>query len=135
MKFNDFMNEEQINEFSDSVVSSDLSEFGRREISEVVDLLSAMLKQGLPDDFADDGVTPAMNKKSGYVFLTNEDFEVAMLNGRKLESWYNTPYEGHEGFFDDLAEMYDTMHPEDQAYLMDIAEMLGREDELPIDEA
>jgi hypothetical protein len=64
-------------------------------------LLTARNKQGLPDDFYNNEVTPMMNMISGNVFLTNSDYQVAMMNGDKLESWYSCPNCGHEGFAED----------------------------------
>ncbi len=84
------------------VVTSDFSKFGYRERKMAADLLQASVTQGFPDDFYDSGVTINMNMNSGYVFLSNEDYQVAMMNGDKLESWYNCPYCGHEGFKDEM---------------------------------
>jgi|SRR5947209_878915 len=114
----------------EQIVTDNLADFGMREIRMLRDLLNAWLEQGLPEDFQSDTVRPAMNRNSGYVFLTNDDYEVAMLNGDKLESFYNSPYEGKEGFFDDLVDECAEMHPEDQRWLREIAKALGREDAL-----
>jgi hypothetical protein len=113
--------------------TTNLADFGFRQLKIVRDLLSAMLEQGLPDDFEKDGVVPMMNMNSGNVFLTNSEYQVAMLNGDKLESFYNSPYEGKEGFFDDLLNEYADMHHKDQVWFKDLAESLGRTDELPED--
>ena len=113
------------------IVTENLADFGMREIKMLRDLLNAWLGHGLPDDFQNEGVRPAMNRHSGYVFLTNDEYEVAMLSGEKLESFYSSPYEGKEGFFEDLLDEYGDMHPEDRRWLHDIATNLGREDALP----
>ena len=105
--------------------TSDLSKFGARERSMLADLLRAWNNQGLPNDFEDTDVTPVLNMNSGYVFLTNDDYQVAMLNGGNLESFYSTPYDGHEGFWEDLQREYPNMGDEDQEYMRDIAD--GRE--------
>jgi hypothetical protein len=61
------------------------------------------------------------NPNSGNVFFTNSDYQVAMMNGDKLESFYVTPYEGHEGFKDELRNLdLETLHIEDLEYLRDI---------------
>lgn len=101
--------------------TEDLGRFGFREIKMLRDILNAWVDGGLPDDFSYDNVRPAMNSHSGYVFLVNDDYQVAMMNGDKLESFYTTPYEGREGFWDELAEQYGDMHREDQRYMRDIA--------------
>lgn len=107
-----------------------LAEFGIRELTEVRNLLDAMINHGLPDQFYNDGVHPMFNKISGAVFLTNSDYDVCMVVDGKLEMWYSSPYEGKEGFFGDLLEEYPDMHPEDQEWFNHIARNAGRFDEL-----
>lgn len=103
------------------MTTTDLSKFGYRELDMAGDLLKA-IKNGLPDDFDDDGITVMMNQDSGDVFLTNSDYQVAMVgDDGNLYSWYYTPYEGLEGSFEDLAEQYNDMTAEDQEYMRDIA--------------
>ena len=111
--------------------TENFADFGIRERRILADILDAWNKNGLPDDFSDDNVRPAMNMNSGFVFLVNDDCQVAMMNGDKLESFYSTPYEGREGFFDDLIDEYADMHREDQEYMRDVARALYREDEIP----
>ena len=39
----------------------------------------------------------------------------------RLERWFFTPYEGHEGFADDLAELdRDELHIDDVDYLIEV---------------
>lgn len=82
--------------------TTDLSKFGNTELEEVETLLHAKRTQGLPEDFNNDGIVPMFNMNSGYVFLTNNDCQVAMMNGDKLESFYSCPECGHEGFKEDM---------------------------------
>ena len=82
--------------------TTDLSKFGLREIEELRDILTVWLDKGLPEDFDYCEVIPMFNMDSGNVFLTNEDYEVCMLNGNKLESFYTCPECGTEGFADDI---------------------------------
>jgi hypothetical protein len=114
--------------------TTNLADFGYREIKMARDLLDAYINNGLPEDFDDSGVTVMMNRDSGNVFLTNEEFQVAMESDGKLYSFYNSPYEGKEGSFEDLLAEYPNMHPEDQEWFDMLAGALGREDELPADE-
>jgi len=98
----------------DSITTTDLSQFGSRELAEAGRLLTAITEQGLPDDFWDDGITVMFNTSSGYVFLTNSDYQVAMFNedkplvaggvitGFELESFYSCPNCGEEGFADEI---------------------------------
>tara|TARA_E500000318_G_scaffold111024_1_gene128154 strand:- start:4533 stop:4874 length:342 start_codon:yes stop_codon:yes gene_type:complete len=89
--------------------TEDLGDFGYRELKELRDLLDQYIENGLPDDFDSDGLKPAFNMNSGNVFFTNDEYQVAMINPNtgKLESFYTLPYNGDEGFADDLKEMYD----------------------------
>lgn len=107
------------------ITTTDLAKFGYREKAMALSLLQAMFDQGLPNDFNDDEVTIMMNTNSGNVFLTNSDYQVAMLNGDKLESFYNTPYEGREGFYADLMSEYKDMHREDKIFMRDVKKARG----------
>ena len=116
--------------------TEDLSDFGFREQEEAKDLFQAWGESGLPIDFENNGVKIAFNMNSGYVFLTNSEYQVAMCetndNGKlELFSFYSSPYEGKEGSFDELLEEYKDMHPEDQEWFQDIANNINRSDELP----
>lgn len=83
-----------------NITTTNLADFGTREIDLLIDLLQTWRDQGLPDDFNDQEVVPMLNKNSGHVFLTNDDYQVAMLNGDKLESWYSCANCGQEGFYE-----------------------------------
>jgi hypothetical protein len=55
-----------------------------------------------------------------------------MMNGDNLEGFYHSPYEGHEGFFEELIELWDEdWHKEDSEWLYDLAKDLNEIDELP----
>lgn len=95
--------------------TTNLADFGTRELMIVRDLISLMM-EGLPEDFCNNEVVPMFNQNSGYVFLTNSEFQVAMINGDVLESFYCSPYEGLEGFYDDLKEQYEDMHEDDKEW-------------------
>jgi len=101
--------------------TENLADFGYRELDEAGKLLSG-IKNGLPDDFYDQGIKVGFNMNSGYVFLTNDDYQVAMYDdeSEKLYSFYTTPYEGREGSYEELLQEYDDMHPEDQEFINDI---------------
>lgn len=86
------------------ITTTDLSKFGWREWHLARQLLDAMIDKGLPNDFENDGVHLMFNMNSGHVFLTNSEFQVAMMNGDKLESFYTCPECGHEGFADEIRE-------------------------------
>ena len=98
------------------------------ERKEVLAIMQAWDKDGLPDSFYDEGVRFAFNKNSGYVFLVNDEYQVLMMNGDKLELYYSSPYEGREGFINDLFDEYmsdtDAWHIEDAEWLLDIRDNL-----------
>ena len=78
-----------------------------RERKLVLEIMQAWDKDGLPDNFYDKGVKFAFNRNSGCVFLVNDDYNCCMMNGDKLEEYYNSPYDGHEGFLDELLDSVD----------------------------
>lgn len=98
------------------------------ERKEVLAIMQAWDKNGLPDNFYDEGVKFAFNRNSGYVFLVNDDYQVCMMNGDVLEEFYTSPYDGHEGFINDLLESYndglDSWHEDDIEWLLDIKSSL-----------
>ena len=94
--------------------TTDLARFGARERAMLEDLLKAWREQGLPDDFYEDEVNVMFNMNSGNVFLTNSEYQVAMLADDKLESFYSCPECGHEGF---KADMKHKGNKECKAYL------------------
>lgn len=86
------------------VTTTDFSKFGHRERKLAQILLTEWNENGLPEDFEGDEVTIMLNLNSGNVFLTNSEFQVAMMNGDKLESFYTDFETGEEGFKDELSE-------------------------------
>lgn len=80
----------------------DLMDFGRRELQLAGNLLRLFrtskdrtLKLGTK-------VTPELNPDSGYVFLIDDNFNIAMVNGDYLEDWLLCPTCAHEGFVSDF---------------------------------
>ena len=82
------------------VVTADLSNFGRRELRRAVELLEALTT--IEPEFLGDGLTLNFNMDSGNVFLSDEDYNVGMMNRNKLEQWFTCPYCGHEGFIHEM---------------------------------
>lgn len=112
--------------------TTNLSDFGYRELDIAADLLRALADGNLPDDFYDDGVQLMMNTDSGNVFLTNSDYQVAMLNDdNELESWYYLSYGGNEGFASDLYEQFKDGYIDEEDYeeLYNILDTNGLDDE------
>lgn len=82
----------------EDVLTSDLSKFGYTEWVAVRDILNALLEHGVPDGFYNDGITPMLNTESRYVFLTNSEYQVCMVNNEKLEMVLCCSNCGVEGF-------------------------------------
>jgi hypothetical protein len=118
---------------SNEITTTNLADFGWRERKMAAELLTASCEQGFPEDFEDDGLVIMMNRNSGNVFFTNSEYQVAMMNGDKLESFYTTPYHGYEGFADELLEMYeqdgDSWNEEDVQYLRDLGILPDEEEQ------
>ncbi|WP_375207525.1 hypothetical protein [Hyphococcus sp.] len=82
------------------IVTTDLSRFGYRELKMAASLLAAYCES--PPDFLGDGVTVMFNTRSGCVFLTDEDFNVGMMNGDRLEQFHTCFECGAEGFAEEI---------------------------------
>jgi len=111
---------------TDAVVTSDLSKFTQYELRLLEALLAAWREQGLPIDFHNENVTPVMNTETRDVFLTNADYQTAMLNRDTgtLETWYECPECEHEGFWEEF--LHDDT-PECDAFCRHLEEQrLGR---------
>ncbi len=87
------------------ITTTDLADFGWRELKMAAELLNALTEQGTPDDFDSERIQIMMNRNSGCVFLTNVEYQVAMMNGNHLETWYTDFEDGTEGFKEDLPEL------------------------------
>jgi hypothetical protein len=79
-----------------------LENFGKREIDLAIKLLEQYKKE-IPDNWNDKDVYLDLNLNSGKVFLANSDCQTMLLrDDGKLGLWLTTPYDGKEGFIDDL---------------------------------
>lgn len=115
------------------MTTTNLAEFGYREIGIAGKILTAYAdrKDACPY-FTGEGVQLVMNKNSGNVFLADDNYNVLMMNGSKLEGFYITPYEGHEGFLEDLlSDWSEDWNNEDSEFLARLAKDWNREEELP----
>lgn len=80
----------------------DLMDFGIRELRLAARLLSLLKTAQDRTMRLGETVTPEFNPDSGYVFLIDSNFNVAMVNGDTLEDWLMCPQCGVEGFASDL---------------------------------
>jgi hypothetical protein len=86
----------------DDPVTTDLARFGQRELSMARDLLVAYCDPARNRaELLGDGVRIALNMHSGYVFLTDEDCNVANVEGDMLEDFLVCGYCGHEAIRSD----------------------------------
>lgn len=79
--------------------TNDLTQFGKIELETAGELLIAYARE--QPNFLGDGVQVWFNTSSGNVFLSDEDYNVAMFNNNKLEQFFNCSNCGNEGFADD----------------------------------
>lgn len=77
-------------------------DFGLRELRLAAQLLSILKTNQDRTLRLGEKVTPEFNPDSGFVFLIDEDFNVAMINGETLEDWLMCPECGSEGFVSEL---------------------------------
>jgi hypothetical protein len=97
-----------------------------REQEEALDLFNA-LKEGKLTTLAENCFDRSscdvyFNPNSGYVFLADEDYNTVMIDDEgELDLFINTPYNGCEGFFDDLMNEYEEMNNEDKEYMQSMA--------------
>jgi hypothetical protein len=63
-------------------------------------------------------ITVSFNTDSGNVFLSDDNYDVAMLHRGHIERFYNCPYCGHEGFLEDM--VHDPQDDDCVQYMRDI---------------
>jgi hypothetical protein len=83
------------------VTTTNIADFGWTERQELIRLLTIWQEKGLPEGFDTDNVHVMFNKNSGKVFLTNDEYQAAMMNGDGMEIWHSCFNCGHEGFEED----------------------------------
>lgn len=81
-----------------------LEEFGYAEREEAGRLLSALGTSKDNTEFLGDGVAVEFNPYSGNVFLVDEDYNVAMMDGDYLEDFHTCPNCGGEGIAPEFRE-------------------------------
>jgi hypothetical protein len=86
------------------IVTEDLADFGIKELHEAGELLRMLKTDEDSTQRLGDGVKIFFNRDSGNVFLSDADYNVAMVNQATgvLEDFYSCPECGHEGFLDEM---------------------------------
>jgi hypothetical protein len=76
-----------------------------------------------------DPVTVGFNANSGFVFLINDNQDVAMINDGNLEPHLSTPHEGLDGFLADILckNSAGRLAVDDVQYLKEWAGRLGKQ--------
>lgn len=90
-------------------VLSTLDGFGYRELAQAVSLLTAYAEAiYLPSAWCNRMVVLDFNPYSGMVYLTNDEYQVLVLDDEtsELALWYSTPYNGYEGILLDLCQQW-----------------------------
>ena len=86
------------------IVTTDLSKYGYTELIEAAELLKAYSERNAK--FLGDGLTLNFNMNSGYVFLSDEDYNVGLLtDDGKLEQFFSCSNCGFEGFKEDFIDI------------------------------
>ena len=78
------------------------TDISKMDLSEVTPMLTAYQEENTTRAFKamwiDDGTIPTLNQESGYCFLTNEEYQVAMNYDGKLSMFISCPECGREDF-------------------------------------
>jgi|GEM_PF-2511015 len=93
--------------------TTDLSNFGYRELKLSSKLLTAyQSSKDLTKQFEYEGVHIMFNRHSGYVFLTNSDYQVAILDDEDNLVDFLTCFEcGTEGTYEDIKQETENINP------------------------
>ena len=78
------------------------TDISKMDLSEVTEMLTAYQNETTTPAFKamwyDDETIPTLNQESGYTFLTNSDYQVAMMNEGKLSMFINCRECGREEY-------------------------------------
>ena len=85
-----------------NLVTSDLADFGQRELELGFELLKAY-SESRPD-YLGENTMLKFNTQSGNVFLSDEDNNIGMMDGQELKRWAVCCMCGREGFADERDE-------------------------------
>lgn len=87
----------------DEIVTTDLGKFSNLELAEVIDIITCMMADGIPREFDMSEVSINFSRNSGFVFVSNSELQVMMLNDDGgLEMFYSCPECGLEGFHGEI---------------------------------
>ena len=103
--------------------NNELSLLGYRECGMFAQLLEAWSDQNLSSlakKYFEGLEDWGFNLNSGFVFLVDQDYNTLMFNESigKLDLFLSTPYEGEEGFIEDLLSDYKNLVYEDKEFVL-----------------
>lgn len=112
-------------------ITYNLNDFKSRELTLASEILSLLSEGAITPRAAqyfnfESETKLCFNQDSGYVFLTNEDYDCLVVAGndesgtKELDLWLNLPDSGAEGFYDDLMQE-DNLSDDDLNYLASFA--------------
>ncbi|HUD45167.1 MAG TPA: hypothetical protein VMR41_06490 [Patescibacteria group bacterium] len=80
-----------------TLITADFSQFGIRELIFAQRLIKAYTEEGA--DFLNSGITINFNTHSGYVFLSDDDYNVGVLDEEEthIVQFFSCPECGYEG--------------------------------------
>jgi hypothetical protein len=84
--------------------TQDFADFGHREREEAGELLRTFGTDKDDTLFLENDVKVEFNPYSGYVFLVDGDYNVAMMNGDRLENFFSCPNCGNEALQSEFRE-------------------------------
>jgi len=88
-------------------ITNDLDNLGYMELDDAVELLKAYIEQR--PEFLGKGTRIYFNENSGFVFIADDDNNVALLNDNgKLEQYFYCSECGYEDFRDDFIKHAET---------------------------
>jgi hypothetical protein len=102
--------------------TNDLSRLGYREAGSLGEMLTAWADQNLTTlarEYFDGLKDWGFNTQSGFVYLTDEDYNVLMYNNSvgALDLFLFTPSEGMEGFIEDLLQEFEYLDDDDKEFV------------------
>ncbi len=110
------------------IITTDLADFGSSEKATAGELLSALNTDKDLTHFLGDGVKLYLNKNSGFVFLSDEDYNTAMIDDEgHLRDFHSCPICGSEGFLEDLHDGVEELDSECQEWFDNLVEVIAED--------
>lgn len=85
--------------------TKNLEDFPIYALKKTADIINELIKSGFPAEFNQQGIKLELCPDSKFVYLTNDDHQVCLINTKNpssLEIFFTCGNCGHEGFYDDI---------------------------------